>query len=400
MAQTVFLRVGFLNTRLTELKNFKSIILIIVFGIFTIGCTSFKISKPEPNDDFGSPEYLDISNFNYYHRGPELPLRQVDRFSLTAAPIENVFGIGDAVVMVTKNGRVYGSMINGKKIRGKLKLENNSDGFATLYKNRYLIIALKLANKSLLCYDLQRGRYLWKVNAGLQGAKPLVADSTIYTISRFKHVSRYSLASGRRLWRKRTGSFAHTTGAIVDNLLVFGTDEGKVLALTRRTGEKIWETNLKGPIYSAPVFDGTNIYITSVAGEITALAPENGAVVWQKNITGGIWKTPALKGQTLVVPTADGTLYSIRTIDGATLWQYAIHTPVGTSPIIIDDLIYFGGTDRNLYALNLADGSVAWQVELKGRVRTDPAVSGDYLLVGSENKYVYVFAHDAERSQK
>ncbi len=376
------------------------IVPLIALSVLIVGCVSFKVVKPKPDDDFGSPEYLDIPNFNYYHKGPDLPLRLVDRFSLTSAPIENVFSLGDAVVMVTKNGRVYGSLIKGKKIRGKLKLENNSEGFATLYNDRYLIIALKLAKKTLLCYDLIRGKYLWKVNAGLQGAKPLVADSTVYVVSRFKHTSRYSLANGRRLWRKRIGSFAHSTAAIVDNLLVFGTDAGQILALTRRTGETAWKTGLKGPIYTAPVFDGKLVFITSVANELTALNPENGKILWQKKVQGGIWKTPALKNETLIVATSSGLIYSVKTADGSINWQFSIKTPVGTSPIIVGDRVYLGGADRNLYALDLYSGDVVWQTELRGRVRTDPTVNGDYLLVGSENKYIYVFEHESERSQK
>lgn len=381
-----------------KLERYLAAVLFLSF--FLTGCSSFKVAKPTPTDDFGSPEYLDISNHNFFHEGPELPLQEIDRISLTAAPIENIFAIGESVVMVTKNGRVYANRINGKKIRGKLKLENNSEGFATLHNDRYLIFALKLAQKTLQCYDLIRGKYLWKVNAGLQGGAPLVADSSVYVISRFKHASRYSLASGRRLWKKRTDSFAHTTPGIVNDLVVFGTDEGKVKALFRKNGEAAWETELKGPIYNAPIFDGRTIYISSVGNTVTALNPENGTIEWSRMIDGGSWRTPALKDTTLIVTSSNGKIYALNTRDGAELWIHSIAAPIGTSPVIVDDLIYFGGADNFIYAVTLADGNPVWQAELRGRVRTNPVVSGDYLLVGSENKYVYVFEHAAERSQK
>lgn len=381
----------------------SSLAAMLILGLLTVSCSSFKVAHPTRTDDFGSPEYVDIANHNYYHESPEVPLRQIDHYKLTAAPIKDVFVIGNAVVMVTKNGRAYGEIISGKKIRGKLKFDNNSEAFATLYKDRYLLLALKLARNSLLCYDLIEGKYKWKTNAGLQGAAPVAADSTVYVISRFKHASRYSLATGKRIWKKKTDEFAHTTACIANDLLVFGTDAGTVKTLYRKDGEPAWERQLKGPFYATPIFDGKTVFVFSVDESITALHPETGDVIWEKMIKGGVWETPALKGDQLIVATSSGKIYSLNTADGAIQWENTISTPVGTSPVIASDQIFIGGDDRMFYAMDLNSGDITWQTELKGRVRTNPRIAGNYVIVGSENKDVYVFEHEpeteSERSQ-
>ncbi|MCA9734757.1 MAG: PQQ-binding-like beta-propeller repeat protein [Deferribacteres bacterium] len=374
--------------------------LIFVSSLMAFSCSSFKVAQPSRTTDFGSPEYLDIPHFNYFHESPQVPFKLVDHYGLTAAPIKDVFVLGNAVVMVTKNGRVYGEIINGKKIRGKLKLENNSEAYATLYQDRYLILTLKLAQKTLMCYDLIKGKYRWKTNAGLQGAPPLVADSSIYVVSRFKHASRYSLETGKRIWKQKTDEFSHTTPCVASDMVVFGTDAGKVKALRRDDGQFVWETELPGPVYATPIYDGEMIYISSVDALVAALNPVTGEIIWKQKVDGGIWETPALKDKSLVVGTSSGKIYSFNTENGSIQWENVFSTPVGTSPIIASEYVFIGNDDKLLYALDLGSGDVVWKTELKGRVRTNPVIDGNYLIVGSEDKDVYVFEQEADRSQK
>ena len=70
--------------------------------------------------------------------------------------------------------------------------------------------------------------------------------------------------------------------------LVFIGIKGSVVALNRATGERVWETRLKGSDFVNVVLDRGEILATC-RGEIYCLDPLTGATRWHNPLTGYGW---------------------------------------------------------------------------------------------------------------
>src|ERR1041385_3992142 len=107
---------------------------------------------------------------------------------------------------------------------------------------------------------------------------------------------------GEKLWEFQTGGEIYSAAALADDgTIYFGSRDKKLYAL-RANGTKLWEFQTAGAIDAAPSIgpDGT-IYAGSNDGSIYAVSPE-GKKLWEF-ATGGPISEPAAIG-------GDGTIYA------------------------------------------------------------------------------------------
>lgn len=356
------------------------------------GCTKLQLHIPTPEQGLQGKFPTSANTGDHIDAAAPLPpLELVETISLPAAPLRKLQPFGDYLLIGTQVGRIIAYHIEQGRLRGRIKLPDNIMGRLAVHHSGILVIGLEIGHETLLAYNLGKGEFRWKRRAGLLGGYPVIADSSIYIVARFKHADRYLLRDGRRLWRFDFDSQAHTTPALSEKSIIFGTDSGQVFALLRASGEKIWQQEVGGAVFASPVVAGDRVYIGAVDSTLRAFDLHTGTPIWQRRVSGRIRYTPALAGNMLVAGTGDGSVYGLDAATGKVHWRSAATSGISTSPLIVADVVYVGSLDRHLYAFDLRDGASIWQVELHGRVRTDPLVVGDALLVGSEDKYVYIF---------
>lgn len=109
--------------------------------------------------------------------------------------------------------------------------------------------------------NVQTLEVAWEVNTGVTGpyqATPIVVDGVMYVSLPYNHVVALDAASGREIWRYR-----HTLkpdrklccgpanrGVAVSNGRVFmGTVDGRLIALSQTSGEKVWDTDVIGDAF-------------------------------------------------------------------------------------------------------------------------------------------------------
>ncbi|MCA9742433.1 MAG: PQQ-binding-like beta-propeller repeat protein [Deferribacteres bacterium] len=375
-------------------KLFFSLLILFFFA-----CGAF---RPHLSENAEQTSWLGVGgNLQQHHfraNGPAPPLELIDTISLSAAPVENLVALDSTIFIATKNGRIYGYHLRDGKVKGKIKLPENVVGNLGLHASGRLAVGLEIGSETLMCYDLHDGNFVWKVRAGLLASEPVVADTSVYMVARFKHVDRYSLQTGKRIWRFETESQAHAAPTLSDRELFFGTDSGELYALDRHTGAKIWHRELSSPIFASPVVDDNLVFVSAQDSTIRAFTRADGKPAWQIKAQARGWRTPALAANVLVVATGDGIIRGIEKQTGKKIWRHEAPSGIGTSPLIVGGVVYFGCLDKNVYALDVSSGKLLWQAELRGRVRTNPIAIGDFLIVGSEDKYIYIFRQGHELS--
>ncbi len=375
-----------------QLSIFCLPLLFSIISSSLCGCKVLQLQLQEPG---GSKSWLtaggDLAQTGFRETGPTPPLELVNTFTFNAAPVQNLTAINDVLIVGTQRGRIYAYDTAMKKAHGRIKLQDKIEPILSAHKDGLLLLGVKLGRETLACYDMQTAKYRWKRRAGLLSGQPVVADSSVYVVARFKHADRYSLATGEHLWKYAFDSQAHTSSSLSEKLMIFGDDGGNVHALDRATGELRWQSGGGAAIFASPVIQNELIFVASIDSTVRALRLADGGEVWRWKAGGGVRQTPAIGGGVLALGAGDGKCYGLDAKTGEMLWSFQAGSAISTSPLILGEVVYFGSLDKNFYALDLQTGKRLWQAELRGRVRTNPLVVGDYVVVGSEDKHVFLF---------
>ncbi|MEE8443403.1 MAG: PQQ-binding-like beta-propeller repeat protein, partial [Dehalococcoidia bacterium] len=100
--------------------------------------------------------------------------------------------------------------------------------------------------------------------------------------------------------------------ATADGRLFAATANGSLHALDLETGERLWEAEGLGQLFSSPMVSGDEVIQASYDGTIYGFDVSTGEQRWAISVAKGITTSPILADDTLYVPTIFGTLYAIR----------------------------------------------------------------------------------------
>jgi outer membrane protein assembly factor BamB len=118
--------------------------------------------------------------------------------------------------------------------------------------------------------------------------------------------------------KDETGQNGFNHVAVINGLVVGGTDKGELVAIDAKTGKPVWKVAHGHRIYHTPTGDGERVYFTSKQG-VTAVNTKQGSLDWS---------------------------YPGAQCDGPVL----VKAETG--------LVYVGGSDGNLYALDVGNGNL------------------------------------------
>lgn len=189
-------------------------------------------------------------------------------------------------------------------------------------------------------------------------------------------------------------------GLVLDRsraLFVAG-DDGRVTALSPRTGAQIWQVDLGAPIRATPTLRGRRLYVASDAA-LVALDARTGREVWRAAFgaqreqrleihqDGSKWDhysaSAAVDDRLAVVGSRDGCVHAFDARNGAERWRSCTEDLITATPVLTRDAVYFGGFDGRVYAVARADGRELWRYETGQAIPRDVVLAGDNIIVGS-----------------
>jgi outer membrane protein assembly factor BamB len=128
-------------------------------------------------------------------------------------------------------------------------------------------------------------------------------------------------------WRQTRQAPANPSPLLVEDVLYTVSDGGIITARLARTGRKLWDHRLGGPVCASPVFADNRIYVCGEGGKTSVLRPGRKADLLAENaLDGRIQASPAIDGRALYLRT-DTHLYRIEEKTGGRKGQRPMAHP-------------------------------------------------------------------------
>lgn len=218
---------------------------------------------------------------------------------------------------------------------------------------------------------------------------PVVVDGTIFVADRQGSVLALD-TSGKTIWQTNVGTSSGwfsggESAKVAGGLAAFngnvwlGTEDGRVLALSQKTGEITFDQTVVGEILAKPTFGDGMVYVNTTAGRLFALDLATGEEKWMHESEvpplslRGISQPTAANGG-VFVGTAAGKLQVSVSDSGLVAWEATVTTPAGateleriidvdTTPVIAGANVYIVSYNGSLVSVELRTGRVVWQRE-------------------------------------
>jgi len=324
-------------------------------------------------------------------------------------------------------------------------LTNNFPGLAADGERAYIS-----SGSFIYAIDVQTGDQVWSYPEEPDGellyyANPvLTEDGQLLIGSTGTNHAFISLdpATGQEKWNE---PFSLAKGAWIGSPLVFNNiiyapnTDGRLYVLDMNGNPITNPIELGGALWSAPVTDGTYIYINSLDHHTHILDPLTGELVDDPIDLGGaapgspvvandgiyvgsfasnvqyikstgeneviattsdwIWGAPAFDNETLYYADLSGNIFSLDLSNNRQNWnELQPDGPVTASLLVVGDQIYVVTEAGSFIALD-RDGKIVWEKTPGGKIYTTPVLSNDLILVAPYQAEFALAAYDAAGKQ-
>ncbi|MBD3615008.1 MAG: PQQ-binding-like beta-propeller repeat protein [Gracilimonas sp.] len=178
-----------------------------------------------------------------------------------------------------------------------------------------------------------------------------IDNETVYFGSRDYNIYALSTKTGRGKWNIKTGSWVISTPLVYKENLFFGTSDSHIFYNTNKNNGKVnWEFPVEMRVYGSAVAHNEIIYFGSFDGKVYGVHFETGKKVWE-------FQTENSKKNYHTIFSEEGgfnedfILYGEEYLES----EKMIHSlgSILSTPLIDGNVIYFGSSDGNLYAISL-----------------------------------------------
>lgn len=136
---------------------------------------------------------------------------------------------------------------------------------------------------------------------------------------------------------------------------------------------------------TAPVSDGTNIFLLDGEQKVKSISVETGRTNWTEKLVSdnrrdkrGLGGGVAVTDQVLIVASGYGFVAALNSSDGSEIWRRDLGSPVTGSPTVSDGKIYVVTQNNEIFALEQASGQISWSdqaIAESARVLASPSVA-------------------------
>lgn len=205
--------------------------------------------------------------------------------------------------------------------------------------------------------------------------------------------------NGQELWRFQTPDAIYSVPVVANGIVYFGSAGRRVYAVRVADGAFLWAFRMKDIISSSPAVRGDSVYVASEDRNLYALDADTGIVRWTFSSSSPFIAQPVVLQDHVFVSNASGDVIALAAATGVKLWEHSAPRAVVAPVTVQNGIVYVGaysrdlyGTDRNVYALNLQDGQELWSRELGDDVRAEIVVNDSRAFVTLSND---IYALDA-----
>jgi len=235
----------------------------------------------------------------------------------------------------------------------------------------------------VFCLNASTGGRIWTYDPNPNGRVEsgiTVHDGVVYFGTLNNYTYAINASTSYFLWRYQTGGSVYSSPAVDDDLLCFGSDDGKVYALNISGSAAIlkWNFTADGAVRCAPTIYDNKVFFGSNNATFFAVDEETGYLVWKYHLTsGGTLDNSVAIADNIVYLTQTGYAWGVYALFANTApgnyteadpepraWvkQIGVGAVDFTEPIVADGKLLFSA--RNLHTLYVLDtassGATIW----------------------------------------
>ena len=294
----------------------------------------------------------------------------------------NLVSEGGKVFSLDSEGIIFSvDLATGQKLWKKKvvpkeeSINSNIDGGIAL-ENGILIVSTSYGE--MIALRAEDGSILWKVFLGIpaQGS-PAIIENNIFQMTVNNSLIVIDLENGNELWRY-AGSYepailnGASSPAVDDNIVVFPSNSGELIAFNKNLGSIVWKTGLviwDIPLKTThnPVISGNSLFVLTEDDVLVNIVRDTGGVRWMKDLKkanefeeSSLFSSfksdktrcngPILAANKLWISCLDGSIYSIEVNDGSIANIFKISSPIIFPPIVVEGVIMFYTKNARIYA--------------------------------------------------
>jgi eukaryotic-like serine/threonine-protein kinase len=210
------------------------------------------------------------------------------------------------------------------------------------------------------------GKIKWTFAAGdVIHSSPAVVDGIVYFGSRDRHFYAVDAQTGTLVWSFPTGSWVESSPVVVGGVVYFGCNDAKIYALDAKTGTKIWDFTAVYAIRSSPAIADGVLYIGTDDHHVYALDAATGKLKWRKSTDNLVISAPAVANGIVAVGCSDGVFYTFNAGNGQPRLQYDALAAINGSPAIRNGVAYFVDIGGTFTAMDISGKNWVWENKLK-----------------------------------
>jgi len=257
--------------------------------------------------------------------------------------------------------------------------------------------------------NAKTGALSWSVETGLLiSGGPGIGSETVIIGSSNAQIVALNINTGEELWRSQASSEVLSVPRVEQGVVLIRTSDGKELALRESTGETLWEFVKNVPALSirgtgSPIVVDDNVISGYANGKMVALRLKDGRNVWETSIAipKGRSEVERLVDLDVDPIESDGVIYvasyqggvtAVMASDGDVLWR---NEDISSYTGLSYDwrYLYLSDSESDVWQLDQRNGSVLWkQKDLHQRKLSAPVAYDNYVVVGDLEGYVHWLA--------
>lgn len=374
----------------------KNIILLLLISILLIGCNRSIIKYSSK---------LDENPYQMFGKNPsrEFFINKSISDSLILKWENDIYGsflnssvavYSDMVFVNDLSGRVFCFQFDTGNEIGFVKYGSGSVLTTPIPYRNNLVFAVADENESmseLVSYDYYAGKEINNVEVPGRVLTQMIADSaTVYFTTEIGSAFRYT-ARGRKLWETHTRIPTRSSPALYDSLLIFGNDEGEIIALNSENGDSVYAQSIGGAFFSGLTISNDVIYVGNNNGILYALNYTDGEIIWQFNSNARILMNPAIDSTNVYFGNSEGAFFSVKKSNGELNWKLNFPGLFDATPLITQNRIILPDI---LFAVHLIDkntGEIKKTISLEGRAKLTPVIHNNVLFIGFDDGIVRAY---------
>ena len=272
------------------------------------------------------------------------------------------------------------------------------------------VIYVASRDGTVLAVDAQNGSQRWEVNTNTPlGAGPGVGDGMVLLGSSEGEVIALSITDGKEQWRSQVTSEVLSVPSTAAGIVVARAIDGRLFGISALDGKRLWTYDRTVPTLtlrgsSSPMISGGLVVYGSDGGKLAALSLKAGLPLWEKSIAfpsgrSELDRIVDIDGNPLIVngvvyaASYQGSIVAMELETARTLWAKDLST---ASDMAVDRLnLYVTDTVGNVWALDRRNGASLWkQDKLLYRSVTAPSVVNGYVVVSDFEGYQHWLSTD------